>query len=100
MGVPTRSKLFRGKYVHIDVARSTQALPKDIRIFGDIDGVWVTNYVCFYSLAVAMQQKIIELASTRSMVAGKNEKADILFHYLTGVEFASGLRQLPGRFPI
>jgi hypothetical protein len=42
----------------------TQALPKDIRTFGDIDGVWVTNYVCFYSLAVAMRQKITELAST------------------------------------
>jgi hypothetical protein len=76
----------------------TQALPKDIRTFGDIDGVWVTNYVCFYSLAVAMRQKIIELASTRSMAAGKNEKADIIFHYLTGVEFRQRVEAIVGAF--
>jgi hypothetical protein len=77
----------------------TQALPKDIRTFGEIDGVWVTTYVCFYSLAVAMRQKITELASTRSMAAGKNEKADILFHYLTGVEFRQRVEAIVGRFP-
>jgi hypothetical protein len=49
--------------------------------------VWVTNYQCFYGLALATRQKIAELAFTRSMAASKNEKADVLFHYLTGVEF-------------
>jgi hypothetical protein len=65
----------------------TQSLPKDMHTFGFIDGVWVTHYTCFYGLALTMRQKISELAFTRSMAAGKNEKADILFHYLTGVEF-------------
>jgi hypothetical protein len=65
----------------------TQALPKDMRTFGFVDGVWVTDYTCFYGLALAMRQKITELAFTKLMAAGKNEKADVLFHYLTGVEF-------------
>jgi hypothetical protein len=65
----------------------TQALPKEMRTFGLMDGVWVTNYLCFYGLALAMRQKITELAFTKAMAAGKNEKADVLFHYLTGVEF-------------
>jgi hypothetical protein len=65
----------------------TQSLPKDMRTFGYVDGVWVTDYTCFYGLALAMRQKITELAFTKSMAASKNEKADVLFHYLTGVEF-------------
>jgi hypothetical protein len=65
----------------------TQSLPKDMRTFGFMDGVWVTDYTCFYGLALAMRQKITELAFTKLMAAGKNEKADVLFHYLTGVEF-------------
>jgi hypothetical protein len=65
----------------------TQSLPKEMRTFGYVDGVWVTDYACFYGLALAMRQKITELAFTKLMAAGKNEKADVLFHYLTGVEF-------------
>ncbi len=65
----------------------TQSLPKDMHTFGDVDGVWVTNYRCFQGLATAMRQMIVELAFTRSMSANKNEKADVLIHYLTGVEF-------------
>lgn len=74
--------------VHGDVAVIiTQSLPKDIHTFGFMDGVWVTNYECFYGLALAIRQKILELALVKAMAAGKNEKADMLFHYLTGVEF-------------
>jgi len=58
-----------------------------MRTFGFMDGVWVMDYTCFYGLALAMRQKITELAFTKSMAASKNEKADVLFHYLTGVEF-------------
>lgn len=65
----------------------TQVLPKDIPNFGFMDGVWVTNYACFYGLALAIRQKLTELAFTKSMAAGKNEKADVIFHYLTGTEF-------------
>jgi hypothetical protein len=65
----------------------TQSLPRDMRTFGFLDGVWVTNYTCFYGLAVAMRQRMMELAFTKAMAASKNERADVLFHYLTGVEF-------------
>lgn len=65
----------------------TQVLPKDIQTFGFVDGVWVTNYTCFYGLALAIRQKLTELDFTKSLVAGKNEKADMIFNYLTGTEF-------------
>jgi hypothetical protein len=65
----------------------TQVLPKDIRNFGFIDGVWVTNYASFQGLALALRQKLTELAFTKGMAASKDKKADILFHYLTGPEF-------------
>jgi hypothetical protein len=65
----------------------TQSLPKDIQHFGYMDGVWITTYACFYSLAYLIRQKLSEIALTKAMVAGKNEKADIIFNYLTGVGF-------------
>jgi len=65
----------------------TQTLPKDIRNFGFINGVWATNYASFQGLAIALRQKLTELAFTKAMAAGKDKKADILFHYLTGPEF-------------
>jgi len=65
----------------------TQVLPKDIRNFGFIEGVWVTNFVCFPGLALALRQKLTELALTRAMAVSKDKKADILFHYLSGPEF-------------
>jgi hypothetical protein len=65
----------------------TQSLPKDIQHFGPVDGVWVTTYACFYGLAYLIRQKLSEIALTKMMVAGKNEKADIIFSYLTGVGF-------------
>ncbi|MBI2013225.1 MAG: DUF2130 domain-containing protein [Candidatus Colwellbacteria bacterium] len=65
----------------------TEVLPKDIRNFGFIDGVWVTNYASFPGLALALRQKLTELAFTKAMATSKDKKADILFHYLTGPEF-------------
>lgn len=65
----------------------TQVLPKDIRNFGFVDGVWVTNYMSLQGLAIALRQKLTELAYTKALVMSKDKKADILFQYLTGPEF-------------
>ena len=65
----------------------TEVLPKDVRNFSFVDGVWVTNYASFHGLALALRQKLTELAFTKSMAVSKDKKADILFHYLTGPEF-------------
>lgn len=65
----------------------TEVLPKDVRNFGFVDGVWITNYASFHGLALALRQKLTELAFTKSMAMSKDKKADILFHYLTGPEF-------------
>lgn len=65
----------------------TEVLPKDIRNFSFVDGVWITNYASFHGLALALRQKLIELAFTKAMAVSKDKKADILFHYLTGPEF-------------
>lgn len=65
----------------------TQVLPKDIRNFGFVDGVWVTNYISLQGLAIALRQKLTELAYTKALVMSKDKKADVLFQYLTGPEF-------------
>jgi len=65
----------------------TQVLPKEINNFSFINGVWVTNYASLQGLALALRQKLNELAFTKAMAISKDKKADILFHYLTGPEF-------------
>jgi hypothetical protein len=65
----------------------TQVLPKDLRNFDFVDGVWVTDYASFKGLALSLRQKLTELAFTKGMAESKDKKADIIFQYLTGPEF-------------
>jgi hypothetical protein len=63
------------------------ALPKDLTAFGPCDGVWVAEPGVAVALATALRVSLVELATTRRAVAGKNEAMDALFAYLTGPEF-------------
>lgn len=66
----------------------TQTLPKNIKNFGLFNGIWVTNYFNFLNLADIFRGNIIKIASTKALAEGKDQKMNILFHYLTGSEFA------------
>jgi hypothetical protein len=74
--------------LHADVAvLVTASLPKDCRRFTMIDGVLVTDFACAGALAGVLRANLLELAHARHAAAQKNGTLELLYRYLSGVEF-------------
>jgi hypothetical protein len=64
-------------------------LPKEAGRFGLYDGVWVTEFASAVGLAAALRVHLIQLSYARNAAAGKNEKMELMYQYLSGPEFSS-----------
>ena len=74
--------------LHADVAvLVTASLPKDCRRFTLIDGVLVTDFACAGALAGVLRANLLELAHARHAAVQKNGALELLYRYLSGVEF-------------
>ena len=74
--------------LHADVAvLVTASLPKDCRRFTIIDGVLVTDFACAGALAGVIRANLLELAHARHAAVQKNGTLELLYRYLSGVEF-------------
>ncbi len=62
-------------------------LPDEVKGFSFCDGVWICDPKLATALAAALRMNLEALARERSMSVGKNEKMEVLYSYLTGVEF-------------
>jgi hypothetical protein len=62
-------------------------LPKGIKTFECIDGIWVTCRDCSLGLASALRSGLIQIAATRRSQDGKSGKMEMLYGYLSGPEF-------------
>ena len=65
----------------------TTVLPENIVSFGQVDGIWVTNFQSAVPLATALRQFLIENTKVRGSVQGKNEKMEAMYSYLSGAQF-------------
>lgn len=65
----------------------SQILPAEIKHFGCHENIWVGNYELIIGIAYALRTQLLEVTSVKSASVGKNEKMEILYSYLTGVEF-------------
>ena len=65
----------------------TTVLPKNVKTFSLIEGVWVTNFETLISLATALRINLIQLANAKLMAVGKNEKMEVIYNYLTSTQF-------------
>jgi len=63
------------------------ALPVEIKTFGHMNGVWVTNYGSMLGLATALRLNLIQIAETNLAAVGKHEKMELLYGYLSGTAF-------------
>jgi hypothetical protein len=66
----------------------TQAMPKDMNHFGEIEGVWVCTFAEVKSLVYALRDGIIKIFNTLKSQENKGDKMQLLYNYLTGSEFA------------
>ncbi len=62
-------------------------LPNNIAHFALIDGVWVMDLSSVIGVATALRANLIEVAMTKLATVGKNEKMEMLYGYLSGMEF-------------
>jgi hypothetical protein len=74
--------------LHADIAvLVTASLPKGCVRFTMIDGVMVTDFACAATLAGIVRHHLLQLAQTRSAAVNKGEKLELLYRYLSGIEF-------------
>jgi hypothetical protein len=62
-------------------------LPEGVGRFGQVEGVWVSDPLSAIPLAAALRQQLIALDRERQSSVGKNEKMELLYHYLAGTQF-------------
>jgi len=62
-------------------------LPEGVKGFVFRNGVWVCDIKLISALATALRLNLKSVAREKAMSVGKNEKMEILYTYLTGVEF-------------
>jgi hypothetical protein len=65
----------------------TAALPKGCTRFTLIDGVLVTDFTCAGALAGVLRGHLLALAQARHAASTKDEALELLYRYLSGVEF-------------
>ncbi|WP_068017035.1 DUF2130 domain-containing protein [Rhodoplanes sp. Z2-YC6860] len=76
----------------------SNALPKDIKSFDLIDGVWVTEMRCALPLAMALRQTLIELHGARLASHGQQSKMEQMYQYLSGPRFRHRIEAIVERF--
>jgi hypothetical protein len=65
----------------------TQALPKGVAHLALIDGVWVCDVATAPGLATALRAHLLQVQVAKSAAAGKGEKMELVYQYLTGTQF-------------
>ena len=76
----------------------SQALPKTIETFGQIDGIWVTSPKCSVALAIAIRHLLIEVTSARKSGEGQQSKMEAMYQYLTGPRFRHRVEAIVEKF--
>jgi hypothetical protein len=85
--------------VHADVAIIISGiLPEGVKIFALRDGVWVCDAHFAIPLAMAIRDKMEAITREKGLAVGKNEKMEILYQYLTGVQFRQRIEAIVEAF--
>ena len=66
---------------------ASAVLPENVKGFVFRDGVWICDIKLIVALATALRINLLNVSRERAMSVGKNEKMEVLYSYLTGVEF-------------
>jgi hypothetical protein len=72
----------------------SDALPKELDTFGEIDGVWVTGQQTALPIAYALRQLVVDVAAARKAGEGLETKMELVYQYLTGPRFQQRVHAL------
>ena len=70
----------------------SQALPEGLRHVGHLGGIWVCDFPSAIGMAYILRAGLIQVALARATVVGKNEKMEMLYEFLSGVEFRNSVQ--------
>ncbi len=76
----------------------TATLPSEINRFGQVNGVWVTDYHSAYSLIDALRMTLIQVANTKALQDGQETKMELVYDYLTGPKFKHRVQAIVEKF--
>jgi len=76
----------------------SESLPKGMNQFRLIDGVWVAAISSSLSLALALRVILTQVAREKQLQIGKKEKMELVYNYLTGVEFRNRMEAIVESF--
>jgi hypothetical protein len=76
----------------------SQALPKGVKQFELIDGVYVVSPQCVRRVAEMLRGLLVEVAGVRQAAEGRETKAAVVYQYLTGRDSSSKCRRSSRRF--
>ena len=76
----------------------SEVLPRGFHHFRQIEGVWVADLSSTVSLAIALRTLLIQVARTRDIQTGKEEKMEVVYNYLTGSEFRNRVQAIMEAF--
>ena len=65
----------------------TASLPRGCTRFTIIDGVLVTDFTYAAPLASVLRANLLQLAQSRTASVSKDQKLELLYRYLSGIEF-------------
>ncbi|TWT44377.1 hypothetical protein RAS1_07910 [Phycisphaerae bacterium RAS1] len=65
----------------------SEVLPPSVTHVGTVEGVWVTGRACAVALAKAIRAGMLEASNARRALEGQHGKMELVYEYLTGVEF-------------
>lgn len=76
----------------------TKVLPKGMEKFALIQGVWVVHSSVVLLLTSALRTQLIQVHSLKLSNVGKEEKMEVLYHYLSGSQFKSRVENIVNAF--
>jgi hypothetical protein len=77
------------------------ALPKEWeagQLFGLYEDIWITTWSTALQLATVLRAGVLDLHQQRLVSAGKGEKMEAVYDYLTSSQFANKLKAVYGTF--
>lgn len=76
----------------------TATLPTEITRFGQLSGVWVTDFQSAFSLIEALRMTLIQVANTKALQDGQETKMELVYQYLTGPKFKHRVEAIVEKF--
>lgn len=78
----------------------SENLPSNVKTAAFVDQVWVCGRGFATGLAMALRANLIQAHYIRKSAVGKNEKMEVLYNYLSGVEFKQRVETIVDAFEV